>query len=126
MAKAATTKKVGEAAFTFDPTSFTVSTRGKETLKRSKSDGIDRTPFYDLIRSLDVGQVVEYPTPLDEKASVSLANILRASAKDLGLSISFLTDTARDTEAGTKPDANQHHYAWYVKGAYTPKAKKQA
>ena len=124
MAPKSDTKQVGTPNATFDPSTFVVTDR--PTIKRNRESGIDRGPYHALIRSLEVGQVVEIPAPLDRKAAMSAENIVRESAKDLGLSVSFLADEERNRQAhasGEKLDGVSY-YAWFVKGAYKPREKK--
>lgn len=114
-------EKVGTPNATFDPSSWTPTDR--EPVKRVKQSGVDRAPFHDLIRSLDVKQWVEIPPALTEAEARSAENVVRQSALDLGLSISFLTDTVRN--ADEKPKDGTSFYGWYVKGQFVPRGPRK-
>lgn len=123
MAKATTP---APASSPFDPATMVVTDR--PTLKRKSNlvhSGQDREPFYALIKTLQVGQVVEIPGILEDKDARAVANLLRESAKDLGLALTFLADTARNSDGGVDATAGKSFYAWFVKGPFVARGPRQ-
>ena len=103
-----------------DPSAWTVNTERTAPKRHVIKEGADRTPFYRLLDALKEGQVVEIPTPLDSKEAKRVENLVRESAKDKGLSVTFLADSERNAAVPDLPE-DKSHYVWFVKGKYEPR-----